>query len=182
MTGGTLRATSSVRVRGTKAAGVTAAPAPVTSIAPLSYGTGTARIDTEIVAERYLAAGASETLDLFTGTDLVDVFGDAAPLRLVKFLEVGVADGGDPAGLRIGGASSNAWGGFFADTSDKHLVFPDGPSYRGGSPAGVAVGGTTCNLKIENLGAVGVTYSVVVGGSAAAGGTPIGLLLGLTYP
>jgi hypothetical protein len=70
-------------------------------------------------------------------------------------------------GVRIGGAASNEWVGFFAAAGDKALIFPGGPPFLAGSPAGVAVGTSTKNLLIENLGAVSVTVGIQVAGTSS---------------
>ncbi len=181
MTGGTIRAVSSTKVRATLSAGTTANPAAVGVQANYAYGTGPAGFDTLISRTRTLSAGTSETIDLFTGTTLLDVFGHVTAIRSIKYIEVAITDGGDTSGLRVGGAASNCWVGFFADSTDKITTFPGGPSFRAGSPAGVAVTATTCNLKLENLGLETVEYTIVIGGATALGGAIMGVL-GLTYP
>jgi len=133
----------------------------------LTYGTGSGAADILCFQTRTINATTTLTLDLYTGTDLKDVFGDTAALRKVKSIAVWVDSGGDTAGVRIGGAGTNPWPAFFADgASDKHLIFPSGPPYLGGSPAGVAVGALKCNLKIENLGTVSVVVGIAVAGTS----------------
>jgi len=181
MTGGTLRSTSSVKVTGSDSATGGKAARTTTSQQTVAYGTGSGRGDLFVSRSRTLAAGASETLDLWTGTDLLDPLNGPTPFRVVRYVEIAVAAGGDASGLRVGGAAANCWGGFFADTSDKYLIFPAGPSFRGGSPAGVAVTSSAKNLKIENLGAAEVTYDIVLAGDNSTAGDAMGVL-GLTYP
>jgi hypothetical protein len=181
MTGGSVKSSSSVRLVATMSAtGAKAARTTQTQQVVL-YGTGTARGDVFVSRSRTLAAGASETLDLFTGTTLLDPFDADAPFRVIRYVEVAITAGGDASGVRVGGAASDAWAGFFAHTSDMHLLFPTGPSYRGGSAAGVAVSSGAKNLKIENLGAVEVTYDIVLAGDNSTAGDAMGVL-GLTYP
>ena len=148
----------------------------------ISFGTGSGRFDILVSQPRSLVAGASETLDLFTGTDLKNVFGETAPFRLVKDLMLYVVDGGDSSGVKVGGASSNAWFGFLESATDKVKFYPGGPPLVLGSPAGATVTSTTKNLKIENAGAAAVTYRLIMAGSSAQVGVPMGLLLALTYP
>lgn len=181
MTGGTLRAMASAKLRGSIGTTTKAAPPAVASEVSLTYGTGPGRVDILVARTRGLDAGESETIDLFAGAALLDLFDDATPLRTIKFIEILVASGGDESGVLVGGAAPDCWAGFFADATDKAVIFPGGPGYRGGSPAGVAVTAAARNLKVENLGAVAVTYTVVIGGGAALGGAVMGVL-GLTYP
>ena len=135
-------------------------------VATLTYGTASGKVDLITASDRTLTAGATATYDLYTGTDLKDLSGGTCAFRKVKFVEIMIVSGGDSSGVRIGGAAANIWPAFFADSSDKHLIFPSGPPYLGGSPAGVAVGAATCNLKLENLGAASVTVRVVVAGTS----------------
>lgn len=171
MTGGTWRLSTTVRATGAKlpANQPTAArlTLPDTIGQALTYGTGSGQADILCFQTRTLAAGATLTLDLYTGTDFKDLFGDTAAFRKVKSLAVWVDSGGDASGVLVGGAASNAWVAFFADTSDKWKVFPSGPAMLGGSPAGVAVGATTCNLKFENAGAASVVVGIAIAGTSA---------------
>lgn len=152
----------------------------VAGVADLPFGVDSGLVDTVVCQSRSLTAGATATYDLYTGTDLQQPDG-AAAFRLVKYLAVFIEDGGDTSGVRIGGASSNEWVGFFAAAGDKHDIFPGGPPYQAGSPDGVAVGSSTKNLKIENRGAVEVIVTVVVGGNVLTAGMWTGILL-WTYP
>jgi hypothetical protein len=170
MTGGTWSLSTAVRATGvltpanqTKGARVSLADRIGQT---LTYGTTSGTADIQCYQTRTIAATTTLTLDLYTGTDLKDIFGDTAALRKVKSLCVWVDSGGDTAGVRVGGAASDTWVAFFANTSDKHLIFPSGPAYLGGSPAGVAVGTTTKNLLIENLGAVSVVVGIAVAGTS----------------
>lgn len=137
-----------------------------TQMTPFTFGTTSGKVDLVTCSDRTLTAGASSTYDLYTGTDLKDLDGLTCALRKGKFVYVSIISGGDASGVRIGGAASNQWVAFFADVSDKSLIFPGGPPFIQGSPAGVAIGATTCNLKIENLGAVSVTIRILIGGTS----------------
>lgn len=148
---------------------------------PLTFGTGESAFDHAVARDKTIAAGSSVTWDLYTGTDLTGPADETCAFRRVRHVEVQVIDGGDSSGVRIGGASSNEWVGYFAAAGDQYDIFPGGPSWRGGSPAGKAVGSTTCNLKVENLGAVAVTVRVVVAGSVVDSGYWMGFGL-WTYP
>jgi hypothetical protein len=146
-----------------------------------AFGTGSSQVDTVVYQDRVFANGASATYDLYTGTDLLDINSGTAAFRTIRDVGIYVASGGDTSGVRIGGAASNEWVGFFAAAGDKHLIFPSGPAYRAGSPAGAVVTSSTKNLLIENLGAVAVTVRIVIGGTVQVSGGLMGIL-GLTYP
>ncbi len=135
------------------------------AISPLTFGTGTGQVNLITCSDRTLAAGASGTYDLFTGTDLKDLIGETCAFRKVKYLKVSIVSGGDASGVRIGGAATNEWVGFFAAAGDKKLIFAGGPAEEAGSPAGVAVGTSTKNLLIENLSAVSVTVRILLAGT-----------------
>jgi hypothetical protein len=136
------------------------------TITTLSYGTGSGQADLLVCQDKTINATTAATYDLYTGTDLLDIDGQIAAHRKVKYLKVSVADGGDAAGVRVGGAASDEWAGYFAAAGDKALIFPGGPPFVVGSPAGVAVGTTTKNLLVENLSAVAVTVRIVIAGTS----------------
>lgn len=151
-----------------------------------SFGTGSGAVNIVCSAEYILSASGTLTIDLYSGgvtsSDLPDLFNGAAPFRLVKGLSVEIVDGGDTSGVRVGGAASNEWVGFFAAAGDKYLIFPGGPSFLGGSPAGVAVTSTTKNLLIENLStSASVTVRVTAGGTSVVSGQWTGFWSFLTY-
>lgn len=136
-------------------------------ITALTFGTGSGQCDLITCSDRTLAISTAATYDLYTGTDLKDLIGGTCAFRKVKWIMVSITADGDSSGVRIGGAASNAWVSFFADTSDMCKIFPGGPPYFAGSPAGVAVGATTCNLKVENLsGAISVAVRITICGTS----------------
>jgi hypothetical protein len=191
MTGGTLRAGTSVLAKGTypppgDALGdlrdARVSQTASVEVTPLEFGTGAGKIDHLSVSDHALAAGASLTFDLYAGTDLLDLVGFDAAFRNVKFVQVSILSGGDASGVRVGGAAADEWVGYFAAAGDRRDIFPGGPPFVDGSPAGVAVTSSAKNLKVENLGAAAATLRVVVAGSASLSGSPMGLLLALTYP
>jgi hypothetical protein len=154
-----------------------------------NFGAGSGYGDLICACEFSIAAGATLTLDLYTGaitaSDLTDVFGDAAPFRKLRGLCVEVVDEGADAtsGVRVGGASSNEWVGFFETAGDSLDIFPDGPPFAVGSPAGKAVGSTTKNLAIENLSTSAArVVRVTAGGSRFQSGELMGFFGILTYP
>lgn len=151
------------------------------AITTLNFGVGSGYVDRSCVKDIAIPAGSSVTLDLYTGTDLPALQEEAAPLRRVKFLKVAVLSGGDTSGVRIGGAASDEWVGYFAAAGDKFDIFPGGPPFSVGSPAGKDVGATTKNFKMENLGAAEVVLRVSAGGSVVAPGAWTGFFGLLTY-
>lgn len=180
MVDGYVRASTSVQVRGTwSPPGDTSASDPINPIEisqdaatqmSLTFGLTSGKCDLIVCQDRDLdAAGGSDpdlTFDLYTGTDLVDMDWETAAFRHVKYVAVFVVDGGDTAGVAVGGAASDAWPAFFADDTDIALTFPGGVPFAQGSPAGVAVGAMTKNFKIENLGMVAATVRIVVAGTS----------------
>lgn len=174
MTAGSVRGSASVSVQGTyPPPGVTGSLKNISvrqtlsaQMTGLTFGTTSGKCDLIVCRDVTLTATTAATYDLYTGADLPDLNGLTAALRGVKTLAVSVVSGGDGSGVRLGGAASNAWAGFFADASDMHLLFPGGLPYLAGSPAGVAVGATTKNLKVENLGAVSVTIRILIAGTS----------------
>lgn len=171
MTGGTWNLSGRVRAVGKKTPSGQPKGATLTIPAgvgqSLTYGTGTGAADLQVVRTATLGAGAAATYDLYTGTDLTDLFGDTAAFRKLKGLCVWVESGGDAAGVTVGNAASNAHALFFGATTHTHTVFPAGPPMLGGSPAGVAVDATHKNLKVINNGAVSVVVGIALAGSSA---------------
>ena len=147
----------------------------------LRYGTGTSCADRLTLSSRAIPALSSVTYDLYTGTDLLDMAGLTCAFRRIRLVYVRVVSGGDTSGVRIGGASSNEFIGYFVAAGDKADIFPGGPTYKGGSPVGKTCSSTVKNLKIENLGAVEVVVRVCVAGTCRVRGVAVGTL-GLTYP
>lgn len=178
MTDCTVRATTNFKVSGTyPSPGDTSATSPLkdrviaqayAAGVTLEYGTSSGQCDLIVCRDKTLTAASSATYDLYTGTDLTDIDAAAAPFRKIKYAAVFIVDGGDTAGVRVGGAASNPWGAFFADVADMHDIFPDGPPYQGGSPAGKAVSSPgSLNFKVANLGAVSVTVRIVLAGTSS---------------
>lgn len=171
MTGGTWTLSTAIRATGL----LTPANQPTGSRISLSdaigqtltYGTTAGKADIVCFQTRTLATVTAATYDLYTGTDLLDIFGDTAAFRKIKSLMVWVDSGGDAAGVTVGGAAADAWVAFFGNINDVWTVFPSGPPLLGGSPAGVAVGSGTKNLKILNNGAVSVVVGIAIAGTSA---------------
>jgi hypothetical protein len=149
----------------------------------MQHGTTSDEVDTIVCQDRIIGAGASATYDLYTGTDLLDLNSGTAAFRIIRYAGVFIIEGGDSLGVRVGGAASNEWIGFFVAAGDKQDIFPNALPWQGSSPAGKAVGSATKNLKIENLGAVSVTVRIAIGGTIQVAGGFTGLFSGyLTYP
>jgi hypothetical protein len=151
----------------------------------LDFGVSIGQINRPCVGQYLIAAGASLTLNLYDGgttsSDLTTQYGEAANLRLARFIYIAIVDGGDTAGVTVGNAASNAFvGGFDSATSTK-TIYPDGPPHMDGSPAGFTVSSTQKNLKILNNGAVEVVVNVVVTGSNITIGMATGLGIPPTY-
>lgn len=146
------------------------------------FGTNTAQVDTLVFQDVSLAAGASATYDIYTGTDLKDVNGNSAPFRKLRYFSVSIPEGGDSSGIRVGGAAANEFQAWFGNAGDQSDVFPTGPTFQQGDSTGKTVGSSNKNIKIANLGAVETTVRVILGGSIQSAGSPMGMLLTLTYP
>ncbi len=152
------------------------------SLTTLEFGTGSGRIDGITVSDRSIPASSSVTYDLYTGTDLTGALAEAIPFRLVRQVKVSILSGG-ASGVRIGGASSNEWVGWFVAAGDKADIYAGGPPFWQGDPVtGVAVGSSTKNLKIENLSSTAaVVVRVLVAGNQVVPGMWEGFGL-WTYP
>lgn len=149
----------------------------------MPHGTATGEVDTIVCQDRVISAGSSVTYDLYTGTDLLDLNSGTAAFRLIRYIGVFIESGGDSSGVRVGGASSNEWIGFFVAAGDKQDIFPDALPWQASSRVGKSVGSSTKNFKIENLGAVAVTVRIAIGGTIQVAGGFTGLFGGLlTYP
>jgi hypothetical protein len=180
-----------------KVTGVTPAqgsPAPNAALDPkasatvpgqlsLSFGVGTGSANIFCAFTVSLAAGASATYDLYTGTDIKDLFGQTAAFRIMRGMEIAIVAGGDSSGVRIGGASSNEFKGWFVSAGDQQDIFPNATPYFASSVEGKALTTSTKNLKVANLGAVEVTLRILLAGSSFASGEFTGLFSGyMTYP
>lgn len=185
MTGGSWRLSVGLKVRGRKQPLNAAAAAPLTLarglVQSLDFGTGSGTLSLAVAQVRSLGAGASETLDLYAGTDLADLYGDAAPFRVVRAFALWVVSGGDAAGLTVGNAGADPLPLFFGAGAHTETVYPGGVPVLGGSPAGVAVTSTARNLKVANNGAVAADYLIALAGSPVSSGMAMGPM-GLTYP
>jgi len=146
------------------------------------FGTSNSQVDTIVFQDVSLAAGASATYDIYTGTDLKDLNGNSAPFRKLRLFTVSIEDGGDSSGVRVGGATSNEFQAWFGNAGDQQDIFPNGPPLQQGDPAGKSVGSSNKNIKIANQGSVLVVVRIMLGGSIQTSGNAMGMLLTLTYP
>lgn len=132
----------------------------------MTSGTADRKADLVFSDIRVLAASTSEELDL--AGSLSDVFG--ATLTFVKirgiYISAAAANGGN---IVVGGASSNAFAGPFADDTDK-IELPAEAYLEWVNPKGgwAVTAGTGDLLKIENddSGASG-TYTIQIVGTSA---------------
>ena len=132
----------------------------------LTYGTSSGNADIIVWRTKPLTAGATATYDLYTGTDLKDLFDATAAFRKIKSVAIWVDSGGDTSGVTIGNAASNANALFFGAQAHTATIYPSGPAFLGGSPAGVTVDATHKNLKVLNNGAVSVVVGIAIAGTS----------------
>jgi hypothetical protein len=122
-----------------------------------------------LIGVRTLAASTSETLDLAagtfgSGTEPKDPFGGTYTLTKIAYIEVAMVST-TGAGVRVGGAASNAHKLWFADASDKADVLPGGVPFKQGHTTGLTVDSSNRNILIENLSSVASqTYRITVVG------------------
>lgn len=151
----------------------------------IDYGTGSGTMDRLTCSDRAIAPGSSVTYDLYTGTDLLDLAGGTCAFRTIRRIKVVIVDpASSTSGVRIGGASSNEFIGWFVAAGDKADIYPGGPPFEHGNPVGKQCSATVKNLKIENLSSTAeVVVRVLVAGSVVEAGYAMGgLLLAFTYP
>lgn len=116
-------------------------------------------------AERTLATGASEELDL-SGV-LADIYGNTIAFARVKALRINIVSG--VARLLVGGAAANAWVAPFSDSTDEVIV--EELLYMQNRKQGAypVVAGTGDLLRIEHdaSDAADVIYQIVIVGASA---------------
>lgn len=155
-------------------------------VASLLFGAASGQMNLLVCQSRGLQAGASETLDLFTGTDAKDIDGQTAAFRLLKWAIFWVIAGGDSTGVTVGNAASNAQLMTLGGTTPTATIYPSGPPLLLGSPAGSVVDASHKNLKVLNNSPTAlVTYGLLLAGcdtAAPTSGAEMGLPLGPTYP
>lgn len=153
----------------TKAADLGTARFPVSldDVTRVTPGTGAKQADKLFTDTRTLAASAQEDIDLAGA--LTDNFGAAMSFAEVMAIYI-KARAENTNNVVVGGASSNAFAGPFADASDK-IVLKPGASVliKDETAAGWAVtAGTGDLLRIANSGSgTSVTYDIVIVGRSA---------------
>lgn len=176
LTGGTWQASAAVRISGAAIApqgnaASTTLTSPTTDANGsgqhnTSYGVGAAQADILCAGDFDIAPAGTLTLDIYTGTSLLNVFGGTAPVRKLKDIFFTITAGGDAAGVTIGNSGVNAHALFFGDQTQTWTIFPSGPPLIGGSDAGVVVDATHKDIKLVNGGTVGVTVRVMLAGTS----------------
>lgn len=195
LVGGTITSSSAAAVRGVyDRQGIISPSDPLKTfsvsqnvspdVEPVAYGTGSGTMDRVTCSDRAIAAGSSVTYDLHAGTDLLDLAGATCAFRTVRRIKITIVDAAsETAGVRIGGAASNEFVGWFVAAGDKQDIFPGGPPFDHGSPAGKQCSSTVKNIKIENLNTTAeVVVRVLVAGSIVESGYVTGLIGPPTYP
>ena len=130
-------------------------------------GVGANQGDLVYMAERTLADGIAEELDLYGG--LTDAFGDTLNFARIKAIAIRITSGA--SNLIVGGAAANTFVGWFADATDK-LTVPFGGVLLLTSPdaTGWAVTDATADLlKFQHDGTdtADITYELTLIGASA---------------
>jgi hypothetical protein len=130
-------------------------------------GVGVDQGDLVYMAERTLADGISEELDLFGG--LTDAFGDTLNFARIKTIAIRITSGA--SNLIVGGAAANGFVGWFADATDK-LTVPFGGVFLLTSPDAigwVVTDATADLLKFQHDGTdtADITYELTLIGASA---------------
>lgn len=174
---GSGKVTGTTPSQGTAASGRPADPNTSATAAQallLRFGIGSGQANVFCAYTTTLAAAESATYDLYTGTDIKDLFGGTAAFRILRGVEIAIVDGGDTTGVRVGGAAANEFIGWFVSAGDQQDIYPSGAPYLAGSPAGKTVSSTVKNLKVENRSAVAVTIRILLAGSSFSAGEVMG--------
>lgn len=137
----------------------------------ITFGTSSGQCDIYCAAPFTIAGGGTLTLDLFTGTDLKNLFGGAGAVRTLKSIIVGIpADGGGGAtGVTIGSTvgGDNALTLWFGTHLMTWTIKPNGAPLIGGDAAGVGVDATHKSLiLVNNDGATAVTVAIALAGTS----------------
>ncbi|MFB8242000.1 hypothetical protein ACFC58_36245 [Kitasatospora purpeofusca] len=143
--------------------------APLDFAAAIALGSGTGANQADMIWSdtRTLAASATEDLDL-AGV-LVGAFGNTLTFARIKGLIVRAA-GANANTVVVGGAASNGFVGWVADSTDKVNVRPGGVLglFAPDATGYPVTAGTGDLLRIGNGGAgTAVTYDIVVIGASA---------------
>lgn len=118
-----------------------------------TVGTGTSNISNPLVTVEEIAAGATETLDLFSLTAPPSNLNLNLSFATIKGIVIElIANSGSTAGstgVRVGAAGSNRFDGWLSPGGWQDVDI-NGYPYVAGSPAGRVVNATTRNLQIAN--------------------------------
>jgi len=129
-------------------------------------GTGANQMDIIWHDQRTLAATTSENLDL--AGSLTDTYGTTLTFVKVKFIYVGAATANGGL-IQVGGAASNAFVNWVANSSDIIQVRAGGAFilYTPDATGYAVTAGTDDILKINNTDSAEATYDIVIGGTSA---------------
>lgn len=176
LTGGTFQISAAARISGATIApqgdassnGLSSPTADATGSGQQNtdYGTASSQADILCAGDFDIPAGGTLTIDIYTGSDLPNVFGGAAPFRTLRSVLFAITAGGDSSGVVVGNAASNANQMFFGAQTHTWTIFPSGPPLVGGSDAGVAVDATHKNINLHNAGAADATVRIMLAGGS----------------
>ena len=128
----------------------------------ISDGTGANQADLIWHDQRTLASGANEELDL--AGSLSDAFGDTVTFAKIKAMLITNPD--TASTLKVGGAASNAWATWVANSTDIIVIRPGGRFYIEAPDAnGYAVtAGTGDKLKILHgaESSIAINYKIAI--------------------
>lgn len=177
MTNGRITATSGVQVYGAMTPPGTASastiPDNVRAFAQTwgnvyQYGTTSGKIDTIVCQERTLAAGASESLNLFDGS-MLDIFDKDGAISNIKFIQIVQIDnptGTNASSITVGNAAATIqqlW--FSASTGTYTITGTAAVPFCQGDNTGKTVDNTAKLVKIlNNDGSNAATYRITYGG------------------
>lgn len=161
---GTLKAGVSLDYRGDADLGSQIAKLPFADDIGISSGNGAGQANACFFDRRTISGSSSESLDLAGG--LTDAFGASLTFTRIKAIYI-KADPANAGNIVIGGASSNAFAGPFADASDKLAIAPGQTFIVTNLGSGWTVtAGTGDLLQIANSGASAGSYEVAIVGLA----------------
>ena len=137
----------------------------ISEVMSLTDGTGADKAQIVFADTRTLGASASEDLDL--AGSLEDNFGQVLTFTKVKSILI-KADDDNSENIVLGGASSNAFSGPFADATDKLNVEPGATHLLTAPDDGWTVTDGTGDLLAVAAGASGGSYTIVIVGEGSA--------------
>lgn len=130
----------------------------------IEYGTGAGQATTWYRAQRTLAAGAAESLDL--SGSLLSPFGDTLTFTRVIGIVVAIVSADGTASVRVGPQGvANPWMGPWGTSADYIKVRYWWSMTDGSAAAWPVTAGTADILRISNPGAAAVDYIIWILGS-----------------